>query len=164
MLEMSTIENPCCTKGTTSSRFEAKQGTCHAFDLCKRNGFSLALIGKPKHPRCFPKNINDLPVHHYKQTAAWMDMRIFSDRFHKKFVPEVKQHLREQNLPEKDVLLIDNAPSHPSDFELKSADGNFIAKFLSPNVTALIQPMDQGVIAALKKYYRGELSDTFQTI
>ena len=35
-----------------------------------------------------------------------------------------------------------------------SDDGKIIAKFLPPNVTALIQPMDQGVLESIKRVYR----------
>lgn len=52
------------------------------------------------------------------------------------------------------MLLLDNAPSHPSRALLKSDDGKIFVKYLPPNVTALIQPMDQGVIAGLKKIYK----------
>ncbi|GBN97024.1 hypothetical protein AVEN_129152-1 [Araneus ventricosus] len=52
----------------------------------------------------------------------------------------------------KALLVLDNAPSHPSEEELK--DGNIQAVFLSLNVAALIQPMDQGMIESVKRRYR----------
>ncbi|DBA01144.1 TPA: hypothetical protein N0F65_001772 [Lagenidium giganteum] len=46
------------------------------------------------------------------------------------------------------LLLIDNDfPHGPSEKELP----NVVVRLLPPNTTALIQPMDQGVIAAIKK-------------
>lgn len=51
----------------------------------------------------------------------------------------------------KAILLIDNAPSHPS--ELKSGDIIFYS--LPANVTSLIQPLDQGAIETFKQHYRG---------
>ena len=36
---------------------------------------------------------------------------------------------------------------------LRSNDGQIVVKYLPPNVTALIQPMDQGVIASVKRNY-----------
>jgi len=81
-----------------------------------------------------------------------MNQEIFKEWFEKKCIPQVREHLKSQNLPQKAVLLIDNAPSHPDDLKLK--DGNIFVKFLPPNVTALIQPMDKGVIASMKKNYR----------
>lgn len=60
-------------------------------------------------------------------------------------------------MPVKALLLIDNAPSHPSELELKTEDGNIIAMFFPPNVTPLIQPMDQNAIKITKLYYRNSL-------
>ena len=49
------------------------------------------------------------------------------------------------------VLLLDNCAAHPDVEELVSENGRIAAKFLPPNVTSLIQPMDQGVLVALKR-------------
>ncbi|GBM79646.1 hypothetical protein AVEN_203075-1, partial [Araneus ventricosus] len=54
-----------------------------------------------------------------------------------------RKHLEDVGLPQKAVLLLDNATSHPSKEILKSEDGNIFVKYLPPNVTAHIQPMDQ---------------------
>ena len=35
-----------------------------------------------------------------------------------------------------------------------SADGKITAKFLPPNVTAVLHPMDQGVLESIKRVYR----------
>lgn len=67
-------------------------------------------------------------------------------------MPDVKKFLEEKRLPVKAVLLLDNAPSHPNEEELHS--GDIRALFLPPNVTSLIQPMDQGILQSLKKKYR----------
>lgn len=118
----------------------------------------LAVIGKAKKPRSFKgTRADNLPVDYFNQTRGWMDQSIFKQWFDKVFVVEVRKHLKAKNLPEKAVLLIDNAPSHPSTSVLKSTDGKFFAMFLPPNVTALIQPMDQGVIASMKRQYRTKL-------
>ncbi|GBN64182.1 hypothetical protein AVEN_39650-1, partial [Araneus ventricosus] len=42
-----------------------------------------------------------------------------------------------------------------------SDDGLITGKFLPPNVTAAIQPMDQGVISTTKRHYRSELLKNF---
>lgn len=68
----------------------------------------------------------------------------------------MRKHLSSQNLSQKAVSLIDNAPSHPASV-LKSSDGMIFAKFLPPSITALVQPMDQGVIASIKRFYRSKL-------
>ncbi|UYV80580.1 hypothetical protein LAZ67_19000797 [Cordylochernes scorpioides] len=52
----------------------------------------------------------------------------------------------------KALLLVDNSPAHPT--ELISNDGNIKCKFLPPNTTSVLQPMDQGVIVAFKRLYK----------
>lgn len=113
----------------------------------------LFVIGKSKKPRAF-KNINlsSLPVYYRSQKSAWMDSNLFKSWFIDEFVPSVEKYLKQKNLPVRALLLLDNAPSHPSEEELVKEDIKAI--FLPPNVTSLIQPMDQGVIEWLKRRYR----------
>lgn len=68
--------------------------------------------------------------------------------------------LKDKGLPIKALLLLDNAPSHPNEDELKSEDGQIVTMYLPPNVTPLIQPMDQNVIRLTKLYYRNSLLST----
>ncbi|KAL4152893.1 hypothetical protein QTP88_000726 [Uroleucon formosanum] len=56
-----------------------------------------------------------------------MNQEIFREWFEKKFIPQVREHLKSQILPQKAVFLIDNAPSHPVD--LKSEDGTIFSNF-----------------------------------
>ena len=51
------------------------------------------------------------------------------------------------------ILLIDNAPSHKITIDLT----NIKIIFLPPNLTSVLQPLDAGVIACLKRYYRKKL-------
>ena len=60
----------------------------------------------------------------------------------------------QRGLTPKALLLLDNAPAHPDSSVLVSRDKSITAMFLPPNTTALIQPMDQGVLEALKRRYR----------
>lgn len=115
----------------------------------------LVVVGKAKKPRSFKgTEAKNLPVKYFNQKKGWMNQTIFQEWFFHSFVPQVREFLKTQNLPEKAVLILDNAPSHPSETILKSDDGKIFVKYLPPNVTALIQPMDQGVIAGVKKSYR----------
>ena len=113
------------------------------------------LIGKSKNPRCF-KNMprSNLPVTYANQSNAWMNAKIFLDWFHHTFVPYIQQKLREMNLEPKAILL-DNCLAHPD--ELVSDNGRVIGKFLPPNITSLIQPMDQGVLESIKRHYRRKI-------
>ncbi|XP_023247529.1 jerky protein homolog-like [Copidosoma floridanum] len=55
------------------------------------------------------------------------------------------------------LLLLDNAPSHPSAETLNSIDPDFQVMYLKPNVTSLIQHMDKGVIEKMKRMYRKQV-------
>lgn len=43
--------------------------------------------------------------------------------------------------------------SHPSDDIFKTKDDNIFVTYLPPNVTSLIQPMNQGVLESFKRNY-----------
>ena len=113
----------------------------------------LFVVGRFKKPWAF-ENLVHFPVHYDATQRAWMTAALFSWWFHHCFVPEVKQHLRDQGIPEdsKVILILDNSRAHPPAQELVS--GNIFAVFLPPNVTSLIQPMDQGIIANIKHIYK----------
>ena len=115
------------------------------------------LIGKSAKLRCFKHvNMDALPVIYKSQRNAWMNLEIFAEWFKKDFVPAVKSHQRSQNIRyPKALLLIDNCSAHPD--ELSSRDGSITCLFLPPNTTSLIQPMDQGVLQAMKNRYKRKL-------
>ncbi|XP_058791807.1 jerky protein homolog-like [Phymastichus coffea] len=73
---------------------------------------------------------------------------------HNVVVKEVCEKYPEQK---KVLLLLDNAPCHSSIEEHNQIDEPIRVMFLPPNATSLIQPMDQGVIAKLKKMFRNKL-------
>ncbi|XP_027696752.1 jerky protein homolog-like [Vombatus ursinus] len=127
----------CCVNATGS----------HKLKLC--------VVGKAEHLHLLREaNPLNMPIDCFNHKEAWMDCTIFKEWFDKKFVPQVREHLLSKGLPERAVLLLDYAPSKPSEGLLKSEDGNIFVKYLPPNVAALIQPMDQGVIACMKRHYR----------
>ena len=103
------------------------------------------LIGKAKKPRCF------------KGTNAWMTCGTFYAWFHNDFVPDVRKELLAINEEPKAILVLDNCSAHPGASELISTDGKIFAHFLPANVTSLIQPMDQGVLQAIKTRYKKKL-------
>jgi hypothetical protein len=121
----------------------------------------LVVIGKSMRPRAL-KGVTNLPVDYRAQKNSWMDRDIFADWFHHHFVPSVKNHL--SSLPNlvnpKAVLLLDNCRAHPCVDDLVSKCGRIFAIPLPPNVTSLIQPMDQGIIQNIKCHYRGALMKT----
>jgi hypothetical protein len=127
------------------------------------HGLPLLFIGKAANPRCF-KHVNKaaLPVVYKSQRNAWSDAAIFTDWFDCHFIPSVKTHMIKKGLAPKALLLIDNAPAHPDCSVLVSQDKAIKAIFLPPNTTALLQPMDPGVLEALKRRYsRSMLQNCF---
>ncbi|KAE9524452.1 hypothetical protein AGLY_015173 [Aphis glycines] len=105
----------------------------------------LLVIGKSKSPRCF-KGVSSLPVFYENNTKAWMTSAIFE-----KTLNYWDDELRCKK--KKILLLVDNCPAHPSLQHLK-----FIKLvFLPANTTAVLQPMDQGVIRNIKAHYRNQL-------
>ncbi|GBN66229.1 Jerky [Araneus ventricosus] len=111
------------------------------------------VIGKSAKPRAF-KNVTHLPVQYKAQSNAWMTAALFKDWYFHHFVPEVKESFKSLGLPEdtKAILLLDNCKAPPPVDELVS--GNIVATLIPPNVTSLIQPIDQGVIQNFKCFYR----------
>jgi hypothetical protein len=105
----------------------------------------LMCIGKAKRPRAF-KNWAVRPVYYRNKKSAWMNSFLFKEWFFEEFVPSARKCLK------KIGLVVDNAKCHLSEDELQS--GDIKIHFLPPNVTAILQPMDQGVVKNLKRNYR----------
>lgn len=116
----------------------------------------LMVIGKSAKPRVLKNmDMNNLKVHYRSQKKAWMNSELFTEWFEEKFVPSVKKFCKDNNLPVRALLLVDNAPCHPSGEELQCGDIKTI--FLPPNATPLIQPMDQEILQNLKQGYKKRL-------
>ncbi|XP_055711347.1 jerky protein homolog-like [Phlebotomus papatasi] len=113
----------------------------------------LFVIGKAQNPRAF-KNVDksSFPVKYGHQASSWMSKVLFRDWFFSDFVPQVRDYLRRQGLPEKALLILDNAPVHPHASELVS--GGIKVLYLPPNCTATIQPMDQNILETMKRKYK----------
>ncbi|CAH0722847.1 unnamed protein product, partial [Brenthis ino] len=100
----------------------------------------LLVIGKSQRPRCF-KNVRHLPVDYESNRKAWMTGDIFT-----KWARAWDRELTKKN--KKILLLVDNCPAHPHIADLKS----ITLVFLPSNTTSVLQPMDQGIIRALKAH------------
>lgn len=101
------------------------------------------VIGRSQNPRCF-KSINkrNLPVSWYANKKAWMTGTIME-----KFLIQLNKKMVIQK--RKILLFLDNASSHPN---LKLSNVQLV--FLPPNTTSKTQPLDQGIINAIKVQYR----------
>ena len=117
---------------------------------CNATGTDLykpLVIGKAAKPRCF-KNIDatTLPVKWAYNRKAWMNRLLFIE-----WVTEFDRAMVRQK--RKVLLFMDNATSHPTDVKLK----NVTLKFFPANTTSRLQPLDQGIIRAVKAHYRKRL-------
>ena len=121
----------------------------------------LCVVGKYRRPRCLKNVMDSLPLHYYHNRSAWFDREIFSSWFFDHAIPEIyKDQIERQKISHENVkalILIDNAPAHPSGEILCSKEGNIKVMFLPPNTTSVIQPMDQGVIECCKWFYLTKL-------
>ena len=105
------------------------------------------VIGKSKNPRCFKSiDTRTLPVEWEHNKKAWMTSGIYQ-----RWLQNFDRRMQRQNWQV--LLLLDNAPSHPKDVNLS----NVKVVFLPANTTSKLQPLDQGIIKAIKTIYRKRL-------
>lgn len=107
----------------------------------------IAMIGKAAQPMCFVGASNRCPLPYFSQKSAWTDATVFKRWFHEVFLPSLRTrtgcHV---------YLIMDNLGCH-SDI----ADPQVTVIELPPNTTAVYQPLDAGVIAAVKRRYKFKL-------
>ncbi|GFX79532.1 jerky protein homolog-like [Trichonephila clavipes] len=89
--------------------------------------------------------------------SVWLNSALFSKWYSKDFIPNVKEPREREGKTDKVLLILDNAPCHPPVKILNAIDDDFHGMFLSSNITALVQPMDQSVIEKLKRIYRKQV-------
>lgn len=101
------------------------------------------LVYHSPNPRAF-KNINKntLPVVWTSNSKAWVTSKIFHEYVTGYLSRFVERYTRKENLANKILLVLDNAPGHPP--SMVDWCSNICVCFLPPNTTPLLQPMDQG--------------------
>ena len=80
-----------------------------------------------------------------------MTGHIFQAYSKTQLVDELKEYCTSQGLPFKILMVLDTAPAHPQVLPDLHSDIKFV--FLPPNITSLLQPMDQGVIKMFKAHF-----------
>ena len=105
----------------------------------------MLVIGKAEKSRCF-KGVKSLPCQYKSQKKSWMGSEIFS--YYARRL-DAKFHVEGRKV----ALIIGNCPAHPHVDNLKVIE----LVFLPPNATSKTQPMDQGVIKALKAFYHSNV-------
>ena len=90
-----------------------------------------------------------------------MTQELFIKWFKEQFIPEVRAFLKKVKLPFKVLLVLDNAPVHPTTLKHRGVK----VVFMPPNTSCLLQPMDQVVIKTFKAYYQRNLArDVFEKV
>ena len=103
------------------------------------------VIGKVKYPSALKKKgvtLQQLKVDYYQNAKGWMTLAIFGVWL-KTWNKKLARHWHHI------LLLVDNAPSHMVDAEYS----NIKIVFLPTNMTAKLQPLDQGIIRVVKLSY-----------
>ena len=108
----------------------------------------LWVIGKFEKPRAL-KGVNrdSLGCIYEHSPKAWMTGNLFI-----KWLEWFDKHIEVTRPGRKVILLLDNASTHTvgHGLELKAVT----LRFLPPNTTSVLQPLDQGIIRSLKAHYR----------
>ncbi|XP_036607845.1 CENPB DNA-binding domain-containing protein 1 [Trichosurus vulpecula] len=99
----------------------------------------------------------NLPVIWRSNKKAWVTRSIFHEWFTYFFCPAVEKYCAQNNLANKALLILENAPCHP--VNLSDLCDNVRVEYFIENKADAIQPMGQGVISTFKAHY---LRKTFQ--
>lgn len=90
--------------------------------------------------------MKSLTTQYVSSKKGWMTSFLFEDWIEKLNARMVKNN-------RKIIMFVDNAPSH----KISKNFSNVHLEFLPPNLTSVIQPMDQGIISQIKRLYRKDL-------
>lgn len=106
----------------------------------------LFVIGKQAKPRCFSGTELPADVLYTSNKAAWMNTDTFQYWFNTCYLPWKRRIWG----AEKTVLVMDNCPAH----KLSNVPDDVVPLWLPPNLTSIYQPLDQGIIHAVKRRYK----------
>lgn len=106
-------------------------------------------IGKANKPRFFKKKSGkELGIDCYNNSKAWMTTQLLFSRLFR-----FSSYITRINHDRRVLVLIDNCSAHGSEESLPPLD-NVEVRFLPPNTTSRLQPLDAGIIASVKPRYR----------
>lgn len=121
--------------------------------ICNMSGTDKqrpVIIHKVRKPHCFKRDHGitpkDLPVDYYSSRSGFINHRIFQE-----ILSKWNRKLVRQN--RKVLLMVDNASSHTL-----AEYSNINMQYLMPRTTSKLQPLDQGIIYAVKTHYKASLA------
>ena len=133
-------------RGTRATRHMDRVTLVLCTNATSTHKLLVAMIGEPVNPLCFRGEGNECPLPYLNQEKAWMDKYVYAKWCNTVFLSAGRDSHRDA----KCALIMDNSSTYDS--ALSADDVKFW--FLPPNVTAIYQPMDARVIAALKRRYK----------
>nr|XP_045593483.1 tigger transposable element-derived protein 7-like [Procambarus clarkii] len=155
-----------CVPGRKVNKEKVSAMLCANADGSHRT--KSAIVGKSKNPRALKNLMNKLPVVYYSSKTALFTGDIFVDWFKNHFCKEVRAfQIKKCGVRRNDVkalLLVDNAPAHIGLDKLTSHDGRIKRMALPLNTTSLIQPMDMGVLYAMKRLYKRAMNKEIMVV
>nr|XP_022908489.1 tigger transposable element-derived protein 6-like [Onthophagus taurus] len=118
---------------------------------CNSDGsekYKAWVIGKSRNPRCF-KNVDKshLPCDYTHHVSSWIDAQAFREWLLKLDQKMIAQHRHI-------LLTLDNCAAHKTENLNLS---NITVYFFPSNTTSRLQPLNQGIIANFKSFYKAKL-------
>ena len=134
-------------RGTKAMKAKDRVTLVLACNATGTHKIPVAIIGTAQVPVCFKPPRVACPLPYFNQKSAWMDADVYEKWFTTVFVPAVRART---SLPV--ALVVDNCGAHS-----KLEHPQIATISLPPNVTSVHQPLDAGIIAALKRRYKRRL-------
>ena len=151
-----------CQKESNPSGSSKKRDRLTALLITNMDGSDrrkLSVIGKAAEPRCIKKTyrmqVKDMAVDWYSSKNAWMT-GVIHDKIMSKFNNDMKKSNR------KVLYVCDNASSHGTRDDKEFSNIEFLR--LPPNCTAVLQPLDMGIIMSLKRRYKKRLAERYLSV
>ncbi len=125
---------------------------CNATGTCK---VGPLVIGSAKNPHCF-RNAS-CPLPYVDQPKAWVDKERYRFWWKTVFLPRIREFTKE-----KVALIMDSCSGH--DKQCVDETGQVQVFYFPPNSTSVYQPLDQGIIAALKTRYKTKMLEKLVSV
>lgn len=132
----------CCRGGKKAKQRLTALFCCNASGTEKMRPL---IVGRSPSPHCF-KNVHSLPCDYRANQWAWMTKDLFNEWL-------MQVDARMKRAERRILLLIDNCPAHNMLPHLERIQ----VGYLPSNCTAVLQPLNLGIIHTMKMLYRSHL-------